>query len=168
MATPRLSVRANQSHRHVVVGKKCCFRMFFDKLAFPSLLAQGSLSREAPREQRRSWSKSSLLSPRVHLIFSSSTFKLTSLRPTSSLALGSSLSARKLQSNHWNEKIVRMQCMKEKCSLRIALTINDLLLCLVDLLAHLSEDLLFHHLAMIILLDHKLHKGLNTKWKSEH
>ena len=34
MATPRLSVRANQSHRHVVVGKKCCFRMFFDKLAF--------------------------------------------------------------------------------------------------------------------------------------
>ena len=125
-------------------------------------------SREAPREQRRSWSKSSLLSPRVHLIFSSSTFKLTSLRPTSSLALGSSLSARKLQSNHWKEKILRMQCMKEKCSLRIALTINDLLLCLVDLLAHLSEDLLFHHLAMIILLDHKLHKGLNTKWKSEH
>ena len=70
----------------------------------PSLLAQGSLSREAPREQRRSWSKSSLLSPRVHLISSSSTFKLTSLRPTSSLALGSSLSARKLQSNHWKEK----------------------------------------------------------------
>ena len=66
------------------------------------------------------------------------------------------------------KKILRMQCMKEKCSLRIALTINDLLLCLVDLLAHLSEDLLFHHLAMIILLDHKLHKGLNTKWKSEH
>ena len=134
----------------------------------PSLLAQGSLSREAPREQRRSWSKSSLLSPRVHLISSSSTFKLTSLRPTSSLALGSSLSARKLQSNHWNEKILRMQCMKEKWSLRISLTINDLLLCLVDLLAHLSEDLLFHHLAMIILLDHTLHKGLNTKWKSEH
>ena len=170
MATPRLSVRANKSHRHVVAGKKCCFRMFFDKLAFllPSLLAQGSLSREAPREQRRSWSKSSLLSPRVHLIFSSSTFKLTSLRPTSSLALGSSLSARKLQSNHWKERILKIQCMKEKCSLSIALTINDLLLCLVDLLAHLSEDLLFHHLAIIILLDHTLHKGSNTNWKSEH
>ena len=152
------------SAKNVVFG---CFSTSSLSL-LPSLLAQGSLSREAPREQRRSWSKSSLLSPRVHLIFSSSTFKLTSLRPTSSLALGSSLSARKLQSNHWKEKILRMQCMKEKCSLRIALTINDLLLCLVDLLAHLSEDLLFHHLAMIILLDHKLHKGLNTHWKSEH
>ena len=42
--------------------------------------------------------------------------------------------------------------MKEKGSLRIGLTINDLLLCLVDLLAHLSEDLLFHHLAMISYL----------------
>ena len=170
MATPRLSVRANQSHRHVVVGKKCCFRMFFDKLAFsPPKFActrefeQGSSTRTKAFliKKLTSVSKSSL-------DFSSSTFKLTSLRPTSSLALGSSLSARKLQSNHWKEKILRMQCMKEKGSLRIALTINDLLLCLVDLLAHLSEDLLFHHLAMIILLDHKLHEGLNTNWKSEH
>jgi len=126
MATPRLSVRANQSHRHVVVGKKCCFRMFFDKLAFsPPKFActrefeQGSSTRTKAFliKKLTSVSKSSL-------DFFSSTFKLTSLRPTSSLALGSSLSARKLQSNH----------------------INDLLLCLVDLLAHLSEDLLFHHL----------------------
>ena len=28
------SIGQGQSHRHVVVGKKCCFRMFFDKLAF--------------------------------------------------------------------------------------------------------------------------------------
>ena len=53
------------SAKNVVFG---CFSTSSLSL-LPSLLAQGSLSREAPREQRRSWSKSSLLSPRVHLIF---------------------------------------------------------------------------------------------------
>ena len=53
------------SAKNVVFG---CFSTSSLSL-LPSVLAQGSLSREAPREQRRSWSKSSLLSPRVHLIF---------------------------------------------------------------------------------------------------
>ena len=79
----------------------------------PSLLAQGSLSREAPREQRRSWSKSSLLSPRAHLIFL--------LQLSSSRLWGQLLAWHLVQvylresSNRITEtkKILTMQCKKK-------------------------------------------------------